>query len=157
MGEAYRADGLERPRAASLKFLGRTFSGRPDMLERLRPQVGPGEVVGTPAGMAPEQFEGKPATAQTGLHALGAENPALEIPGAILDGVLLAWVITRHGLLALLAAWCMKLLFMGIPAPFGPTSPWAFSAFVAIVVPVAIVLAAFRIGAWSSRAPGAAD
>ncbi len=76
--------------------------------------------------------------------ALGAENPALEVPGALFDGVLIAYVITRHGLLALMALWCMRLMFLGIPAPFDATSPFAFSAFVAIVVPLALVVWAFR-------------
>ena len=86
------------------------------------------------------------------LLALGAENPALEVPGAIFDGVLMAYVITRHGLLALMSMWAIRLMFIGIPAPFSPTSPFAFSALVAIVVPAAVAVAAFRIG---SSGPGA--
>ncbi|MCE9626766.1 MAG: hypothetical protein K8R56_02480, partial [Candidatus Eisenbacteria bacterium] len=78
------------------------------------------------------------------LLSLGAENPVLEVPGAILDGVLIAYVITRHGLLALVSLWTMRLLIQGIPAPFTATSPHAFSAFVAIAVPVLIVVLASR-------------
>ncbi len=88
------------------------------------------------------------------LLALGAENPVLEVPGAILDGALLAYVITRHGLLALVTLWTMRLLMQGIPAPFSPTSPYAYSATVAIAVPVLIVVWAFRNAAGTgSQAP----
>jgi hypothetical protein len=78
------------------------------------------------------------------LLALGAENPVIEVPGVIIDGALVAYVITRHGLLALVSSWVIRLLIQGIPAPFTSTSPYAFSAVVAIVVPVLIVLWAYR-------------
>lgn len=78
------------------------------------------------------------------LLSLGAENPTLEVPGAILDGILVAYVITRHGLLALVSLWTVRLMIQAIPAPFTTTSPHAFSAFVAIAVPAGIVLFAFR-------------
>ncbi|MEQ1834268.1 MAG: serine/threonine-protein kinase [Candidatus Eisenbacteria bacterium] len=93
------------------------------------------------------------------LLALGAENPTLEVPGAILDGILIAYVISRHGLLSLLAVWTTRLLMQGIPAPFTPTSPFAFSAFVAIVVPVVLAVMAFRVGAagGSARAGAGTD
>jgi len=89
------------------------------------------------------------------LLALGAENPTLEVPGAIVDGVLIAYVITRHGLLALVTAWTIRLSIQGIPVPFTTTSPFAFSAFAAILVPVAIAFLAFRIS--SSGTPPRSD
>jgi serine/threonine-protein kinase len=39
MGDVYRADDLELSQAVALKFLGRAFTGRPDMLERFRAEV----------------------------------------------------------------------------------------------------------------------
>ena len=91
------------------------------------------------------------------LLALGAENPVLELPGAIFDGVLVAYVISRHGLLALVTLWVMRLLFLGIPAPFQPISPYAFSAFIAVIVPLALVVFAFRTGASRGASERASD
>jgi hypothetical protein len=78
------------------------------------------------------------------LGALGAENPVLEVPNALLYGVLLAWVIVRWGLLALISAAVFRWLYTVTPLPFTTTSPYAFQAVFGIVVILALALWAFR-------------
>ena len=76
--------------------------------------------------------------------ALGAENPILEVPGALLFGVLTAWVIARHGLLALISFWLVRALLIMIPLPLVRTAPYAFQASLCFVVLMLVVGAAFR-------------
>jgi hypothetical protein len=78
------------------------------------------------------------------MLALGAENPTLEIPGALLQGVIAAWLIARHGLLALVAAQAMRALLTYLPLPFSFASPYAVQAVICLVVAIATVLWAFR-------------
>jgi hypothetical protein len=78
------------------------------------------------------------------MLALGAENPTLEIPGALLQGVIAAWLIARHGLLALIAAQAMRALLTYLPLPFSFASPYAVQAVICLVVAIATVLWAFR-------------
>ncbi len=78
------------------------------------------------------------------LLALGAENPVLEVPGALLYGILSAWLITRHGLLALVAMWLTRQLWLHIPLPFTLTSPYAFQSVVGLLLVLAMLLWAFR-------------
>jgi len=93
------------------------------------------------------------------LTALGAENRVLEVPLAMCVGALVAWVITRHGLLALAALSLVRLLLFFIPLPFTPTSPYLTQVFVSVAVPVALVLWAFRtsLGGRPAFAPAMDD
>jgi len=76
--------------------------------------------------------------------ALGAENPVLEVPGALLQGVIAAWLITRHGLLALVAAQVMRTLLVYIPMPFSFASPYAIQAVICMLAVLATLLWSFR-------------
>jgi len=78
------------------------------------------------------------------LLALGGENPLLETPTALFYGVLTAWLITRYGLLALIAAWLMRTLMVITPLPFSFGSPYAFQSIACLGLVLLIVLWAFR-------------
>jgi hypothetical protein len=78
------------------------------------------------------------------LRALGGENPVLEVPDALLTGVMTAWLITRHGLLALIASWLVRSMFLITPLPFTSSSPYAFQALLCGVAVLALVGWAFR-------------
>jgi hypothetical protein len=78
------------------------------------------------------------------LSALGAENPVLEVPNALLYGALMAWLIVRFGLLALISAWVVRWLITITPLPFATSSPYAFQATVGLVMVLALVAWAFR-------------
>jgi len=78
------------------------------------------------------------------LSALGAENPALEVPNALLFGALMAWLIVRYGLLALASAWLFRSLLSLTPLPFTSSSPYAFQAVVGLTIVLALVFWAFR-------------
>ena len=78
------------------------------------------------------------------LLALGAENPLLEVPGAMVYGILLAWVIARFGLLALVSSWLVRLLLVTLPLPFAPDAPYAFQAVLCLIVTLLLVAWAFR-------------
>jgi tRNA A-37 threonylcarbamoyl transferase component Bud32 len=80
----------------------------------------------------------------TSLLAIGGENPVLELPTALLYGVLTAWLITRYGLLALVAAWLMRMLFNLTPLPLSFGSPYAFQSITCLLAVLALVLWAFR-------------
>jgi len=78
------------------------------------------------------------------LRALGGENPVLELPNAMIYGAMTAWLITRYGLLALIASWLARGLLQLTPLPFSSSSPYAFQAVFGIVVILALALWAFR-------------
>jgi len=79
------------------------------------------------------------------LLVLGAENPVLEVPGALIQGTLIAWVITRYGLLALIASSLMRALFLTTPLPFTPSSPYAFQSMLCLGLTLVLVGWAFRV------------
>jgi serine/threonine-protein kinase len=78
------------------------------------------------------------------LLALGAENQVLELPGALLQGVLVAWVISRHGLLAIVSMWLMRALLLITPLPFSPTAPYAFQTVLCLGLIVVLIVLSFR-------------
>jgi serine/threonine-protein kinase len=78
------------------------------------------------------------------LSTLGAENPMLEVPNSLLYGALMAWVIVRYGLLALISAGVIRWLLTVTPLPFTTASPYAFQATVGIVLVLALASWAFR-------------
>jgi hypothetical protein len=79
------------------------------------------------------------------LLALGAENQVLELPGALLQGVLVAWVISRHGLLAIVSMWLMRALLLITPLPFAPTAPYAFQTVLCLGLVVVMLAMSFRV------------
>jgi protein kinase-like protein len=79
------------------------------------------------------------------LLALGAENQVLELPGALLQGVLMAWVIARFGPLALFASWIVRQLLIATPLPFAPTAPYAFQTVLCLGLLVVIIGMSFRV------------
>jgi hypothetical protein len=79
------------------------------------------------------------------LLALGAENQVLELPGALLQGVLVAWVISRHGLLAIVSMWLMRALLLTAPLPFAPTAPYAFQTVLCLGLVVVMLATSFRV------------
>jgi serine/threonine-protein kinase len=78
------------------------------------------------------------------MRSLGGENPVLEVPGALLTGVLMAWLITRYGLLALISSWLVSFLFRLAPLPFSTASPYAFQSIVCLLMLLLLVGWAFR-------------
>src|SRR5262249_52134027 len=64
----------------------------------------------------------------TTMTVLGGENPVLEVPGAVFTGLLMAFTITRFGLLAMIALFVVRWLILITPLPFSATSPYAFQA-----------------------------
>jgi hypothetical protein len=79
------------------------------------------------------------------LLTLGAENPVLELPGALVQGVLVAWVITRFGLLALVASWLVRALLLTTPLPFTSASPYAFQAVLCLGLVAVLVGISFHV------------
>jgi serine/threonine-protein kinase len=79
------------------------------------------------------------------LLALGAENQTLEVPGALLQGALIAWVIARHGLLALISTWLMRALLYVTPLPLSPTAPYAFQTVLCLGLVVLVIAQSFRV------------
>ena len=77
-------------------------------------------------------------------RALGAENPVLEMPNALLSGALTAWLLTRYGLLALIASWLVRGLFVLTPLPFSFTAPYTFQSTMGLLLLMLLVCWAFR-------------
>jgi len=78
------------------------------------------------------------------MTSLGAENPVLEVPNAIFTGLLTAWIITRFGLLALIASFVVRWLVFITPLPFAASSPYAFQTAVCLLLVLSFVGWAFR-------------
>jgi len=78
------------------------------------------------------------------LLGLGAENASLEIPSALAYGALMAWLITRYGLLALVASQLVRSLVLITPLPISPSSPYAFQTVACLLVVVGLIGWAFR-------------
>src|SRR6185369_2976763 len=78
------------------------------------------------------------------LLGLGAENASLEIPSALIYGALMAWLITRWGLLALVASQVLRTLVLITPLPLSPSSTYAFQSDVCLLLTLVLVLWAFR-------------
>ena len=72
------------------------------------------------------------------LFALGAENPWLEIPFALISGVLFAVVTVYLGLLSLVASWAVFVLLSAMPIGYG-LSQW-FSPYVWITLVLVVVV-----------------
>ena len=78
------------------------------------------------------------------LLGLGAENASLEIPSTLIYGALMAWLITRYGLLALVASQLVRSLVLLTPLPLSPSSPYAFASAVCLLVTLLLAGWAFR-------------
>ncbi len=85
------------------------------------------------------------------LLSLGAENPIVETPGALVYGALAAWLIARFGLLALLASWCMRALLLATPLPVVSGAPYAFQSALLLGLLVVAVIASFRVSLGGKR------
>jgi hypothetical protein len=79
------------------------------------------------------------------LGFLGGENFVLETAAAILLGAAIAVVTVRYGLLAVAAGSLFSNLLLGSPLPLDFRTPYATQSAIAILVPLAIALYAFRI------------
>jgi SAM-dependent methyltransferase len=75
------------------------------------------------------------------LFALGAENPWLEIPFALISGVLFAVATVYLGLLSLVASWAVFVLLSAMPIGYG-FSQW-FSPYVWITLVIVGMIVAF--------------
>ncbi|MCL5286380.1 MAG: protein kinase [Acidobacteria bacterium] len=88
---------------------------------------------------------------------LGGENAALEIPGAVLGAVLMTWLVTRIGLLAVVAMWCFDLLLTGVAPSLDFSSWYAAYTMPALVFLLALALYAFYISLGNQPMFGAAS
>jgi hypothetical protein len=90
---------------------------------------------------------------------LGRENPVVEVPGALLTGILMAWMITRYGLLALMVSSLMAALLRTMPVPVNLDAPYAAQSIIVLLVVAALAVAAFRVslGNRSAFSAGAAE
>jgi hypothetical protein len=93
----------------------------------------------------------KPVAAAIGLAVvatmvrLGGENFALEAPGAIIGGSLVAFVTARYGLLASVAAAYFQGLLLTSPLPVDLGAAYAPQSVIILLILLGIVIAAFRI------------
>jgi cation transporter-like permease len=76
---------------------------------------------------------------------LGGENFAVELPGAIIAGSLVALVTTRYGLLAMTAAAFFVQMLLVPPLVLDFSAAYAAQTVVVLLVLAMIVIAAFRI------------
>ena len=90
------------------------------------------------------------------LLGLGGENAALEIPGAVLGAVLMTWLVTRIGLLAVVTMWCFNFLLFLVAPSFDFSSWYTAYTMPGLVFLVALTLYAFYISLGSQPMFGAA-
>jgi hypothetical protein len=91
------------------------------------------------------------------LLGLGGENAALEIPGAVLGAILVTWLATRIGLLAVVTMWCFDLLLYLVAPSFDFSSWYAAYSMPGLVFLLALALYAFYISLGSQSMFGAAS
>ncbi len=100
------------------------------------------------------------AVAALGLFALllglGGENAALEFPGAVLGAILVTWLVTRIGLLAVVTMWCFELLLYVVAPSFDFSSWYAAYSMPGLVFLLALTGYAFYISLGSQPMFGAA-
>jgi serine/threonine-protein kinase len=93
----------------------------------------------------------------TFLLGLGGENAALEIPGAILSAVLITWLVSRIGLLAVVTMWCFNFLLFFVSPSFDFSSWYAAYTMPGLVFLLALTGYAFYISLGSQPLFGAAS
>jgi hypothetical protein len=91
------------------------------------------------------------------LLGLGGENAALEIPGAILSAVLITWLVSRIGLLAVVTMWCFNFLLFFVSPSFDFSSWYAAYTMPGLVFLLALTGYAFYISLGSQPLFGAAS
>jgi protein kinase-like protein/zinc ribbon protein len=91
------------------------------------------------------------------LLSLGGENAALEVPGAILMAILMTWLVTRIGLLAVVTMWCFYLLLYIVAPSFDFSSWYAAYSMPGLVFLLALTGYAFYISLGSQPMFGAAS
>ncbi len=90
------------------------------------------------------------------LLGLGGENAALEFPGAVLGAILVTWLATRIGLLAVATMWCFYLLLYLVAPSFDFSSWYAAYSMPGLIFLLALTLYAFYISLGSQPMFGAA-
>jgi hypothetical protein len=91
------------------------------------------------------------------LLSLGGENATLEIPGAVLTAVLITWLVTRIGLLAVVSMWCFNLLLSLVAPSFDFSSWYAAYSMPGLILLLALTLYAFYISLGNQPLFGAAS
>ncbi len=87
---------------------------------------------------------------------LGGENPRLEVPAAILTAVVIVWVVTRFGLLAVVSMHYFIVLPTWVAPSFDFSSWYAAYSMPALVFLMLLALYAFRISIGEQRVFGSA-
>ena len=79
------------------------------------------------------------------LATLGGENVVLETPGSLAWGILMALVLTRIGLLALVAMVLVFNVLQYLPLPMALDAPYAFSSSLVLAAVAGLAVYAFRL------------
>ena len=78
------------------------------------------------------------------LATLGGENVVLETPGSLMWGILIALVLTRIGLLGLVAMGLTFTVLQTLPLPIATDAPYALSSILVLAAVVGLAGCAFR-------------
>ena len=79
------------------------------------------------------------------LASLGGENVALETPFAVLQGVLIGWVIGRIGLLATVVMVFYRFVLSAVPVPIDSATPYSLATILVLALMLALAAYALRI------------
>jgi serine/threonine-protein kinase len=84
------------------------------------------------------------------LAGLGGENPALETPGALVIGTLIAVTLVRFGVLAAVAAFGVWNALLAVPLPVAAGAPYTVTCALVLMGLVALLAVAMRLS-WGTR------